>query len=40
MLDALGPRGGGAHARDEHVFHSDLPWRAALLSRLVREGLA
>jgi len=35
-LDGLGPRGGGAHARDEHVVVSDLPFRAALLSRLVR----
>jgi glutamate carboxypeptidase len=36
-LDGLGPRGGGAHARDEHVLVSDLPRRAALLARLVRE---
>jgi glutamate carboxypeptidase len=36
-LDGLGPRGGGAHARNEHVFVSDLPRRAALLARLVRE---
>jgi len=39
-LDGLGPRGGGAHARDEHVVVSDLPRRVALLTRLVREGLA
>ena len=39
-LDGLGPRGGGAHARDEHVVVSDLPWRAAFLSRLVRAGPA
>ena len=24
-LDGLGPRGGGAHARDEHVLVADLP---------------
>jgi glutamate carboxypeptidase len=36
-LDGLGPRGGGAHARDERVVVSDLPWRAELLTRLVRE---
>jgi glutamate carboxypeptidase len=34
-LDGLGPRGGGAHARDEHVVVSDLPLRATLLTRLV-----
>ncbi|MFI5006526.1 MAG: M20 family metallopeptidase [Solirubrobacterales bacterium] len=34
-LDGLGPRGGGAHARDEHVFLSDLPRRAALLAGLL-----
>ncbi len=36
-LDGLGPRGGGAHARDEHVLVADLPVRAALLAALVRE---
>jgi glutamate carboxypeptidase len=36
-LDGLGPRGGGAHARDEFVFVSDLPRRAELLARLVSE---
>lgn len=36
-LDGLGPRGGGAHAREEHVLVSDLPRRAALLARLVKE---
>jgi glutamate carboxypeptidase len=35
-LDGLGPRGGGAHARDEHVVLSDLPRRAALLLGLAR----
>jgi glutamate carboxypeptidase len=33
-LDGLGPRGGGAHARDEHVLIADLPLRAALLAAL------
>jgi glutamate carboxypeptidase len=37
-LDGLGPRGGGAHARDEHVLVADLPLRAALLAALVSEG--
>ena len=40
-LDGLGPRGGGAHARDEHVLVADLPLRAALLppsSRNPRPG--
>jgi glutamate carboxypeptidase len=39
-LDGLGPRGGGAHARAEHVRVSDLPLRAALLARLVHESQA
>jgi glutamate carboxypeptidase len=34
-LDGLGPRGGGAHARDEFVCLSDLAPRAALLAALV-----
>jgi glutamate carboxypeptidase len=34
-LDGLGPRGGGAHARDEFVSLSDLPARAALVTALV-----
>jgi len=34
-LDGLGVDGGGAHAEDEHVEISDLPWRAALLCRLL-----
>ena len=33
-LDGLGPRGGGAHARDEHVLVGDLSVRAALLAAL------
>ena len=36
-LDGLGPRGGGAHARDEHVLVADLPLRAALLAALASE---
>jgi glutamate carboxypeptidase len=36
-LDGLGPRGGGAHARDEHVLVADLPVRAALLAALAGE---
>lgn len=36
-LDGLGPRGGGAHARDEHVLVADLPPRAALVAGLVSE---
>jgi glutamate carboxypeptidase len=35
-LDGLGPRGGGAHARDERVLLSDLPRRAALVLALAR----
>jgi glutamate carboxypeptidase len=34
-LDGLGPRGDGAHARDEHVVIDDLPLRAALVAALV-----
>jgi len=34
-LDGLGPQGDGAHALDEHVLLSDLPWRAAFLARLI-----
>jgi glutamate carboxypeptidase len=36
-LDGLGPRGGGAHARDEHVLVADLPVRAALVAGLASE---
>lgn len=36
-LDGLGPRGGGAHARGEHVELDDLPRRAALLALLLEE---
>ena len=38
-LDGLGPEGDGAHALQEHVLLADLPWRAALLARLLG-GLA
>jgi glutamate carboxypeptidase len=34
-LDGLGPNGGGAHARDEHVLVPDLARRAALLAALL-----
>jgi len=34
-LDGLGPRGGGAHADDEHVLVASLPERAALLFDLL-----
>jgi glutamate carboxypeptidase len=34
-LDGLGPRGAGAHGRDEHVLVADLPRRAALTAALV-----
>lgn len=34
-LDGLGARGGGAHAVDEHVVIDDLPFRLALLVRLL-----
>lgn len=36
-LDGLGPRGGGAHARHEHVVLEDLPRRAAMLGLLLEE---
>jgi glutamate carboxypeptidase len=34
-LDGLGPRGGGAHADDEHILIADLPFRFALMARLL-----
>ena len=37
-LDGLGPLGGGAHARDEHVVLEDLPRRVALLVGLLTDG--
>jgi len=36
-LDGLGPSGGGAHARSEHLVVSDLPRRAALLAALLED---
>ncbi|MFF2447993.1 M20 family metallopeptidase [Neobacillus sp. NPDC058068] len=34
-IDGLGPRGDGAHSEDEHVFLSNLPYRAALLAEII-----
>jgi glutamate carboxypeptidase len=34
-LDGLGCRGGGAHAVDEHILIVDLPFRLALMTRLL-----
>lgn len=34
-LDGIGPRGGGAHASDEHVLIEDLPFRLAFIARLL-----
>ena len=36
-LDGLGPSGGGAHARTEHLLVDDLPRRCALLAALLEE---
>jgi len=36
-LDGLGPLGWGAHAADEHIIYDDLPFRVALLARLLTE---
>jgi len=35
-LDGLGVDGGGAHAENEHIIVSDIPRRAALLTRLMQ----
>ena len=35
VLDGLGPRGAGAHAVDEHIVLADLPFRLALMTRLL-----
>jgi glutamate carboxypeptidase len=35
VLDGLGARGGGAHAKDEHVLLEDLPFRLALMAALL-----
>ncbi|HSK20472.1 MAG TPA: M20/M25/M40 family metallo-hydrolase [Longimicrobiales bacterium] len=34
-LDGLGAQGGGAHAADEHIVLDDLPFRFALMARLL-----
>jgi glutamate carboxypeptidase len=34
-LDGLGPLGAGAHADHEHIVLSDLPFRLALMTRLL-----
>jgi len=39
-LDGLGPSGGGAHARTEHLLADDLPRRSALLAALLEEVTA
>jgi glutamate carboxypeptidase len=39
-LDGLGPVGGGAHARDEHVELDELPRRTEMVARLVADLLA
>jgi glutamate carboxypeptidase len=35
VLDGLGVDGAGAHAEHEHIIVSDIPRRAALLTRLI-----
>ncbi|MEX1183325.1 MAG: M20 family metallopeptidase [Gemmatimonadota bacterium] len=35
-LDGIGAQGGGAHAVDEHIVLSDLPFRLALMARLLQ----
>jgi glutamate carboxypeptidase len=35
VLDGIGPRGGGAHASDEHVRVADLPFRLAFMAALL-----
>lgn len=35
VLDGLGPLGGGAHSANEHIVVSDLPFRLALMMRLM-----
>lgn len=35
VLDGIGPRGGGAHARDEHILIADLPFRLAFIASLL-----
>jgi glutamate carboxypeptidase len=38
-LDGLGPVGGGAHARDEHVVVAEMPRRAEMVARLAADLL-
>ena len=38
-LDGLGPVGGGAHARDEHVLVDEMPKRAEMVAALLRDLL-
>jgi glutamate carboxypeptidase len=38
-LDGLGPVGGGAHARDEHVLVDEMPRRAEMVARLLTDLL-
>jgi glutamate carboxypeptidase len=39
-LDGLGPVGGGAHARDEHVLVEEMPRRAEMVARLLADLFA
>jgi glutamate carboxypeptidase len=39
-LDGLGPVGGGAHARSEHVLVDEMPRRAGMVAALIRDLLA
>jgi glutamate carboxypeptidase len=39
-LDGLGPVGGGAHARSEHVIAAEMPPRAEMVARLIDDVLA
>jgi glutamate carboxypeptidase len=39
-LDGLGPVGGGAHARNEHVLVEEMPGRAEMVARLTADLLA
>ncbi|HJV04455.1 MAG TPA: M20/M25/M40 family metallo-hydrolase, partial [Actinomycetota bacterium] len=39
-LDGLGPVGGGAHARDEHVVVDEMPARAEMVARLASDLLS
>jgi glutamate carboxypeptidase len=37
VLDSLGAVGGGAHSTSEHIRVDTMPWRSALVSRLIEE---